>query len=279
MSLFIASIASGSNGNCYYVGTETDAVLVDVGISCREVEKRMKAIGLDIATVKAIFVSHEHSDHISGLPMLSNKHGIPVYITPATQRNGRFSLKRELVRSFTSGEPVAVGSLLITPFSKRHDAADPYSFTVAGKRLRVGVLTDIGRSCENVISHFSQCHAVFLESNYDREMLDKGNYPFYLKTRIRGGQGHLSNEEALELFTAHRAPYLTHLVLAHLSKNNNCPKLVEDLFAAHAGDVSVTVAPRYAPTPVFEITGTGVDVPVSRMLSVPEVASAQLSFF
>lgn len=279
MSLFIASIASGSNGNCYYVGTAAEAVLVDVGISCREVEKRMKAIGLDIASVKAIFVSHEHSDHISGLPMLSNKHSIPVYITPGTQRNGRFSLRRELVRSFTADEPVAIGSLLITPFSKKHDAADPYSFTVAGKRLRVGVITDVGTACANVVSHFSQCHAVFLESNYDREMLDKGNYPYYLKNRIRGGQGHLSNEEALQLFNDHRAPFLSHLVLSHLSKNNNCPTLVEDLFRTHASGVSITVAPRYAPTPVFEITGSGAVLPVSRMMAVPEAAPAQLSFF
>ncbi|MCW3074162.1 MAG: metallo-beta-lactamase [Flaviaesturariibacter sp.] len=277
MSLFITSLNSGSNGNCYYIGNENEAVLVDVGISCREVEKRLKDLGLSMQKVKAVFVSHEHSDHIRGLGMLSNKYGLPVYITAPTLRNGRLYLNKELIRDFTTMAPVQVGDLLITAFPKIHDAADPYSFTVSYKRLKVGVFTDIGAPCDQLARHFSQCHAVFLESNYDTTMLDKGNYPYYLKSRIRGGQGHLSNDQALELFRSHRSPSLTHLLLSHLSKNNNCPKLVEELFAAHAEGVQIVIASRYAATPVYEITGS--NVVVSKMQLPVDKQQAQLSFF
>ena len=277
MSLFITSLNSGSNGNCYYIGNATEAVLVDVGISCREVEKRMKDLGLSMDKVKAVFVSHEHSDHIRGLGMLSNKYRLPVYITQPTLRNGRLYLDKELIRYFSGTDPIAVGDLLVTPFSKIHDAADPYSFTVAYKRLKVGVFTDIGAPCDGLVRHFSQCHAAFLESNYDTTMLDKGSYPYYLKTRIRGGQGHLSNDQALELFNTHRAPHMTHLLLAHLSKNNNCPKIVAQLFAAHAGEVQICIASRDAATPVYEVTGSA--IAVSKMQAPPHMAAAQLSFF
>ena len=119
--------------------------------------------------------------------------------------------------------------------------------------MNVGIFTDIGFPCKHVINHFKKCHAAFLESNYDEEMLDTGSYPYYLKTRIRGGMGHLSNIQALELFNTHRPSYMSHLFLSHLSKNNNCPKLVEQLFNAHAGETYVEVASRYHQTQVFHI--------------------------
>ena len=277
MSLFITSLNSGSNGNCYYIGNAQEAILVDVGISCREVEKRMKELGLSIGKVKAVFVSHEHSDHIRGLGMLSNKYRLPVYITAPTLRNGRLYLDKTLIRHFSGTDPIAVGDLLVTPFSKIHDAADPYSFTIAYKRLKVGVFTDIGAPCDGLVRHFSQCHAAFLESNYDTTMLDNGGYPYYLKNRIRGGQGHLSNAQALELFTVHRPSHMTHLLLSHLSKNNNCPKLVAELFAAHADGVHISIASRDGATPVYEVTGS--EISVSKMQAAPAMAQAQLSFF
>src|SRR5687767_11155856 len=127
MHLSVASLNSGSNGNCYYVGTDEEAVLVDVGISCREVEARMKLIGLDIEKVKAIFVSHEHADHIRGIPVLANKFKIPVYSTPATRRGCGFRIAPDLVRNFSGDLPISIGALTVQPFSKVHDAADPYS--------------------------------------------------------------------------------------------------------------------------------------------------------
>ena len=224
MSLFIASLNSGSNGNCYYIGNRYEAVLVDAGISCREIDKRMNRLRLDMAKVKAIFVSHEHTDHISGIATLCKKYQLPVYITPGTISDSGLVISPHLVTSFCAGEAVTIGELSITAFSKYHDAGDPHSFIVQGNDVTVGVFTDIGRCCEQLVHHFKQCHAAFLEANYDVEMLDSGRYPYYLKKRICGGMGHLSNAEALDLFVTHRPAHMSHLLLSHFIKQQQQPR-------------------------------------------------------
>ena len=251
MSLFIASIASGSNGNCYYIGNSTEAVLIDAGISCRQVETRMNRLGLLMKNVKAVFVSHEHSDHITGLPVLAKKWSLPVYITNNTLRSGRLSL--ENIKSFQCSQSVSIGGLEIIPFFKLHDASDPHSFVVCCNGVKVGVFTDIGKPCQKLIYHFSQCHAAFLEANYDEDLLMKGRYPAYLKARIRGGNGHLSNTQALELFREHRPEFMSHLLLGHLSGNNNCPELVKNLFDPYANGTEIIVASRYKESAVYQI--------------------------
>ena len=253
MSLQITSLNSGSNGNCYYIGNSTDAVLIDVGISCRETEKRMRKLGLSMSTVKAIFVSHEHGDHIKGVSTLANKYNLPVYITALTAKYGP-RLINHLSKPFTANLPIAIFSLTITPFCKKHDAADPHSFTVKFNDITVGIITDIGIVCKDVIQHFSQCNAVFLESNYDEEMLHNGRYPQHLKNRITGGEGHISNLQALELFTKYKSPQLSHLLLSHLSKENNNPQLVKQLFNKHANGTEIIIASRYEATNVFAIS-------------------------
>lgn len=252
MSLFITSLNSGSNGNCYYVGNSTEAVLIDVGISCRETEKRMKLLGLNIKNVKAIFVSHEHGDHIKGLSTLANKYYLPVYITGSTATHGP-RLIRHISKPFKADEPIAIGDLTVTAFTKQHDANDPHSFIISCNGVTVGVFTDIGVVCKQVVHYFKQCHAVFLESNYDEKMLENGRYPVHLKNRIRGGQGHLSNTQALELFLAHRPPFMTHVLLSHLSKENNTPEIAEQLFTKHANGINIIIASRYKQTDVFVI--------------------------
>jgi phosphoribosyl 1,2-cyclic phosphodiesterase len=252
MALHFTSLNSGSNGNCYYVGTKTDAVLIDVGLSCRETEKRMKQLGLHMGRVKAIFVSHEHGDHIKGVSALANKYSLPVYITDKTAKHGP-RLISHLSKPFTAKDKVTIGDLDIIPFVKYHDATDPHSFIIKSNGITVGVLTDIGKVCEEVVHHFKQCHAVFLETNYDENMLENGKYPIHLKNRIRGGQGHLSNKEALDLFIKHRSPDLSHLLLSHLSKENNSPEMAGELFLQHAGNTKITIASRYQATDVFSI--------------------------
>jgi phosphoribosyl 1,2-cyclic phosphodiesterase len=212
----------------------------------------MKQLGLPMNTVKAIFVSHEHGDHIKGVSTLANKYSLPVYITPETAKHGP-RLISHLAKPFTANEKITIGDLTITPFTKSHDAADPHSFNISSNGITVGVLTDIGTVCTAVIDHFKQCHAVFLEANYDEVMLENGKYPTHLKNRIRGGQGHLSNNEALDLFIRHRSPNLSHLLLSHLSKENNSPEIAEALFREYAGDIKITVASRHQPTAVFSI--------------------------
>jgi phosphoribosyl 1,2-cyclic phosphodiesterase len=255
MSLFIASLNSGSNGNCYYIGNEHEAVLVDAGISCRETERRMLRLGLSMKKVKAIFVSHEHSDHINGIPILAKKYQLPVYITAPTLQNGGLIIDGHLVMPFIAFQTIGIGRLSITAFTKQHDASNPHSFIISCGEITVGVFTDIGFACEQVIHYFSKCHAAFLEANYDDDMLDKGGYPFHLKRRIRGDHGHLSNKQALELFTMHRPPYMSHLLLSHLSKNNNDPQLVQELFDSCADGINIIVASRYEETTVYHIDG------------------------
>ena len=253
MSLSITSLNSGSNGNCYYIGNSTEAVLIDAGISCREIEKRMKRLGLPIEKIKAVFVSHEHTDHISGVPMFTKKYKVPVYITIATLKQGKLRLEKKLIRSFKAHEPIIIGELAITAFPKFHDASDPYSFIIDCKKIRVGVFTDIGTPCKQLIKHFKKCHAAFLEANYDERMLEEGSYPYFLKNRIRGGLGHLSNKQALECFITHRPTFMSHLFLSHLSKNNNSPAVVEKLFNEHAANVKIILASRYEETAVYLI--------------------------
>jgi phosphoribosyl 1,2-cyclic phosphodiesterase len=253
MSLSFASLNSGSNGNCYYLGNEQDAVLIDAGLSCKETEKRMKVLGLSIRSIKAVFISHEHIDHIKGIEVLAKKYEIPIYITTPTFENSRCPIPKAHVIWMKNDESIDIGNIKITAFSKYHDAADPTSFVVECNKIKVGVFTDIGQVCENVKHHFQQCDAVFLEANYDREMLMNGHYPYSLKTRISGGNGHLSNDEALDLFLNHRTPKLKYLLLSHLSKENNDPDLVKKLFELNTTNTEIIIASRYEPSLIYEV--------------------------
>lgn len=275
MSLFIAAINSGSNGNCYYVGNQQEAVLIDAGVSCRETEQRMLKLGLSIKKVKAIFISHEHSDHISGLVSLVKKYKIPVYITEATFKNSNPKIDDKLLHHYAGAEPIKIGTLSILPFSKYHDAADPFSYVIEFAGIRVGVFTDIGKVCDRLVKHFKQCHAAFLESNYDEIMLERGGYPLALKNRIRNGNGHLSNKQAAELFIKHKPAHMSYLLLSHLSKNNNSPKIVKDLFESIAGNVKIVIASRNKETGVYHIR----QQKANTKLKTTDALEVQLSLF
>ena len=254
MPLFTASLNSGSNGNCYYVGTENEAVLIDAGISCRETERRMGRLGLSLNKVKAIFISHEHADHIKGLEVLSKKYNLPVYMSDNTYHRSGLPLADHQRFHFDPHETIVIGNLSVKSFPKRHDAADPCSFVVSGEAVNIGVMTDIGSVCDDVAEHFRQCNAVFIESNYDDDMLDNSHYPFVLKKRIKGDKGHLSNAQALELLLDHRSGSLSHVFLSHLSKENNSPELAQQLFQQYAGNTEVVVASRFRESAVYQIT-------------------------
>ncbi|MFI5192873.1 MAG: MBL fold metallo-hydrolase [Chitinophagales bacterium] len=255
MSLYIASLNSGSNGNCYYIGNGEEAVFVDAGLSCAETELRMQRLGLNMNMIRGVFISHEHSDHILGLSAIVQKYKIPVYINAGTLKEIHSKRLKVYARPMESHQPVTIGSLSVTPFPKKHDAGDPHSFVIRCQETTVGVFTDIGQPCEQVMHYFRQCHAAFLEANYDEDMLQNGKYPFFLKNRIRGGNGHLSNLQALELYKNHRSAYLSHLLLSHLSKENNSPELLQALFDAHkTADTRVIIASRHQESQLYPVS-------------------------
>ena len=250
--------------------------MIDAGISCRETEKRMRRLGLSIKKVKAVFITHEHSDHIAGIAKLVKRFKLPVYVTPRTRQLGGLHIEDELAFQFRAYEPVQIGGLTVTGFPKVHDACDPHSFIVSDSAVTVGVFTDIGLACNHVIKHFKQCHAAFLESNYDVEMLDNGSYPMFLKNRIRGGNGHLSNVQAFQLFTNHKPSFMSHLFLSHLSKKNNDPEIVEQLFNSRAGKTKIIIASRNEETDVYHIRNT---THYGHVVKVKERSQLQLTLF
>ncbi len=255
MSLFVSSLNSGSNGNCYYIGNEQEAVLVDVGLSARETERRLKRQDLSVKKIKAVFITHEHTDHISGLYKFAKRHQVPVYMTSETLRESRIEPVRIQVRNFVPHEAIRIGALSITPFPTMHDARDPHGFLVSHHEVSAGVFTDLGVITPAVIKYFKQCHAAFLESNYDVDMLRTGDYPPELQNRISSNYGHLSNVQALECFLTHRPSFMSHLFLSHLSENNNTPEIVHNLFSQVAGQTSIVIASRHKESGVYRIGG------------------------
>ena len=158
MALFITSLNSGSNGNCYYIGNDREAGHLSwmQEFPCKETERRIERLGLSMHRVKAIFVSHEHSDHINGIPVLAKKYSLPVYITADTLQHSGLRLDQKFVRPFQAHQAVTIGELAVTAFSKQHDAAEPHSFIVESDNICIGVFTDIGEPCEQVIRYFQK---------------------------------------------------------------------------------------------------------------------------
>jgi phosphoribosyl 1,2-cyclic phosphodiesterase len=223
--LEICAIASGSNGNCYYIGNKKDAILIDAGISCKQILLRLKEKNLDSEKVKAVFISHEHSDHVRGARVLAKRLNVPVYFTAKTFHASYKNMLPAYPRFFEPGTALNVGEFTIHPFLKNHDASEPCSFRVEYAGKNVGVFTDIGEPCENVTFHLGLCDAVFMESNYDEEMLRTGPYPYYLKQRVASSNGHLSNRQALNLLEESAGVQLKCVFLSHLSAENNTPEL------------------------------------------------------
>lgn len=221
----IAAIASGSNGNCYYLENDDDAILIDAGISAKQIVARMANLGLSMSKVRGVFISHEHTDHVRGIDVLSRKYSVPVFMTQKTYMKYGKIIKDSLLNFFLPGTEVKFGKIHVKPFLKSHDAAEPCSFSVSSEGSSVAVMTDIGLKCSNVIYHMQNADAVFLESNYDDDMLQTGYYPAFLKARISSDVGHLSNTQAALIALEHASSRLKHVFLSHLSENNNTPEL------------------------------------------------------
>ncbi len=222
----LVSIASGSSGNCIYIGTDTTHILIDAGISTKRIEGGLASLGVRGSELSGILVTHEHSDHIGGLRVFSKKHEIPIYTTKGTYEGICSSrsvgeLPGGLHREIFPDEPFCIGDMTITPFSTCHDAADPCAFRVDAGGASAAVVTDLGNYSQYTVNHLLGLDAVLLEANHDIRMLETGPYPYYLKRRIMGNSGHLSNDCAGRLLGEILHDGFKKAVLGHLSQENN----------------------------------------------------------
>ncbi len=226
----LCSIASGSSGNCVYVGSDTTHLLMDVGISGKRTEAGLEALGLTMKDIDAICITHEHADHISGLGVLSRKYGVPVYATCGTLEAIRNTsslgrIDESLFREITPDERCTIKDISLYPVRTSHDAADPVAYRIDHDGRRVGILTDLGCYNDYTVECLRNLDLLYLEANHDVHMLQVGPYPYYLKQRILGERGHLSNESAGKLLSRLLHDNMQAIVLGHLSKENNLPEL------------------------------------------------------
>jgi len=227
-----SSLGSGSEGNSLLIasssGATTTHVMLDCGFGLKEVERRLVRIGLDPTKLSGIIVTHEHSDHIGGVFKLARRYRIPVWLTHGTfEAAPRDEITGVDVRVCRDSDPFAIGDIELTPYTVPHDAREPVQYLASDGKRKLGVLTDIGQATPHVIDALNACDALLLEFNHDSEMLSRSAYPSWLKSRIAGPLGHLSNAASAELLAALDKSRLRTLVAAHLSQKNNTPQLAQ----------------------------------------------------
>jgi phosphoribosyl 1,2-cyclic phosphodiesterase len=221
-------LGSGSSGNAVVVESDGECLLVDAGFSCRELERRMKEVGMDPGAVVALVLTHEHGDHVRGAPRFSRRFGVPVYATAGTLEGLRLPEFTPGPFVVGAGRPFEVGRFHIEPFSVPHDAREPVGVVLSnGEGARIGLAADLGRRCSEAWARLRDLDALILESNHDLEMLMKGPYPWPLKHRIAGEMGHLSNQDAADGLAELVGDRLEWIVLYHLSQVNNVPAIAE----------------------------------------------------
>lgn len=204
---------------------------MDAGISSRQICQRLQKIGRHINEIKGIFITHEHTDHIRGLEVLLKRHQIPVYINWRTLQYSPVKIPENLVRYLNANERLMVGDALVETRRKTHDAADPCMFSFYFQGSKISIITDLGEPCENTVNAIRHSNILFIETNHDEEMLHRGPYPLFLKRRIIGKEGHLSNAQAGKLVRDHASPNLEYIFLSHISETNNTPALAIETFA------------------------------------------------
>ncbi len=237
------AFASGSSGNCTYAGSESTHILIDVGISGKRIEESLNGAGLTGRDIRAILITHEHSDHICGLGVISRKYGIPIYATGKTieaikRDRSVGNIDSELFNTVSADNKFMIGDLSINPMKISHDAADPVGYRIFYGKKKVAICTDLGKYDEYTVESLKGLDAVLLEANHDVKMLQMGPYPYSLKQRILSERGHLSNEASGQLLSRILHDDMKYVFLGHLSKENNIPEL-----AYEAVRMEVTLSP------------------------------------
>ena len=253
--LAVCTLASGSKGNATYVSDGETSILVDAGLSGIEIQRRLAARHLSPEDLDAIIVTHEHSDHIRGVGILSRRYKLPVYINPKTQDACPGLGRLHEIKPFECGSTFRINDMAVHPFAISHDAEDPAGFTIGQNGTAIGIATDLGIATAMVRQHLKGCALLILEANHDPTMLETGPYPWPLKQRIRGRTGHLSNPDSKKLLNELQHNGLQHVILGHLSEINNTPQKAFDEVAQALTrcDARLTVADQYASGPVIYV--------------------------
>ena len=252
----VSALASGSKGNSIFIDGPDGSLLVDAGLSARELMRRLAHIGASPDRISGILVTHDHSDHLRGVRVLAKRLGLTVYGTADTLQAAELpdSTRVKIVKP---GEEFTAAGFTIRPFSLPHDARDPVGFLLDRDGVKIGIATDLGYATALIKRRLAGCDMLVLESNYDENMLMEGPYPWFLKQRIRSRKGHLSNEDSSQVLSELLHPDLQRVILAHLSEVNNCPKVALDEAARAAGcrgnGVDLTAACMAEPTPIMII--------------------------
>ncbi|MDR2338546.1 MAG: MBL fold metallo-hydrolase [Deltaproteobacteria bacterium] len=250
-------LASGSKGNSLWVEEGPTAFLVDNGLSLSDFMGRARARGLNTAMLKSVFVTHEHTDHINGVGRLAKTLNLEVYASPVLMREKGDRLGAVRCKPISEGDEVAVGTVKVRAIKSSHDTVDPLIYLIKAPKATLGIATDLGEAAPEVIRHFQGLDAIILEFNHDTKMLFEGTYPGFLKKRVSGNRGHLSNDQAAEFLSQVTHQGLKVVVLAHLSENNNSPELAykaaTGCLGKCAGKPAIHVAQQDHPTDVFDL--------------------------
>ena len=256
--MIVAPLGSGSAGNCYYFESDGTSILLDAGYGPRETKKRIETIGASFDSLKAIVITHEHSDHIHGAESIARKLQIPIYLTRGTLEASRIDPVETQTVVFENNTSFAIGELLFHARRTMHDAADSACFVVEGRDgTRVGMASDLGHADEPVLRHLSGCDGLLFEANHDLDMLRTGTYPWSLKRRIMSRLGHLSNDETMLALQRMLGPDTKTLCLIHLSQKNNHASIVKEMATALVdrlgAQLELSIAQQFEPTGTFQI--------------------------
>ena len=226
--LNFCSLYSGSSGNSLFVETENTKILVDAGVSSKKIENALENLNVDPSTLSGILITHEHTDHVQGLGTFAKKYDLPVFVNQKTldaMPKQKEKIAEKNIKKFTIEEKFEIGDIKVKPFSIPHDAANPCGFNIFADNKKISIATDIGHMTNGIMKNLEDSIFVLLEANYDPEVLKFSHYPYYLKTRIAGPNGHLPNEEAGKTLAHLLNSGLQQAILGHLSKESNFPEL------------------------------------------------------
>lgn len=259
------SLSSGSSGNCYFIGNESHGILIDAGISATSIRKFLKEMGISIHSILGILVTHKHSDHVRGLEVITRKYNIPIYTTPKIRESivsPKSKISRACLRKIDLQKEFHLAGLNIVAFPVHHDAPETIGFHVSYGNKKITIVTDLGHICETAAAYIKSANLLVIESNYDEQMLVNGQYPHFLKARVKSDHGHLGNHQTAAFLAENISDNLSHVCLAHLSKNNNTPEIalqsLQQAFLergiAFDNQVHISVLNRNMPSDVIQLT-------------------------